>query len=355
MPMTTTEDRATALSERLLGQTVQIVEAAAVWLGHELGWYAALRDGGPATPAELGARTGTAVRYAQEWLEQQAVAGILDAADGRYVLPAEHAAALLDRDSLLWTEPLARSMLVAVRRLPAIAEAARTGGGVSWESYGPELSAAQGDGNRPALRHAFGDSWVPQLPALRDRLEQGARVVDVGCGEGWSAIGLAERFPASTVTGVDLDDVALAAAARNAAEAGVADRVAFHRADAGAGLPGGPYDVAIAVECVHDLPHPVDVLAAVRAATTDDALVYVVDEAADEELTAPGDEIQRLLYGFSLLVCLPDSLSHEGSAGTGTVMRPATLDGYARRAGFTAAVPQDVTDTGFWRFYQLTR
>jgi hypothetical protein len=92
-----------------------------------------------------------------------------------------------------------------------------------------------------------------------------------------------------------------------------------------------------------------------RAATADDALVYVVDEAADPELSAPGDEVQRVLYGFSLLICLPDSLSHAGSVGTGTVMRPSTLDSYARSAGFAAAVPLEVTDTGFWRVYQLTR
>jgi 2-polyprenyl-3-methyl-5-hydroxy-6-metoxy-1,4-benzoquinol methylase len=351
----TTQDRAAALSERLFDQTVQITEAAATWLGVELGWYAALRDGGPASPEELAARTGTAPRYAKEWLEQQAVAGILDADGGRYALPAEHVAPLLDRDSPLWTEPFVRSVLVAARQLPAIAAAARAGGGVPWAAYGPELSAAQGDGNRPALRHALAGDWVPQLPALEARLAAGARVADVGCGEGWSAIGLATRFPAVTVTGVDLDDVALAAARSHAAEAGVADRVSFHRADAGGGLPGGPYDVAIAVECVHDMPHPVEVLRAVRAATTPDALVYVVDEAADETLTAPGDEVQRVLYGFSLLICLPDSLAHAGSVGTGTVMRPSALDGYAREAGFAAAVPQDVTGTGFWRFYQLTR
>ncbi|HST63686.1 MAG TPA: SAM-dependent methyltransferase, partial [Mycobacteriales bacterium] len=128
----------------------------------------------------------------------------------------------------------------------------------------------------------------------------------------------------------------------------------FRRADA-RGLDGGPYDVAIAIECVHDMPDPVGVLAGIRAATTEDALVYVVDMAADERLSAPGDETQRLLYGFSLLVCLPDSLSHDGSVGTGTVMRPATLDGYARAAGFAAALAQPVTDTGFWRFYRLER
>ena len=98
-----TTDRAEALSERLLGQTTQIMEAASVWLGVELGWYAALRDA-PATPAELAARAGTAPRYTREWLEQQAVAGLLDTDGDRFVLPAGHATALLDRDSPLWAE-----------------------------------------------------------------------------------------------------------------------------------------------------------------------------------------------------------------------------------------------------------
>lgn len=364
--MTTTEqaagrtvgdtERATALSERLFGQTVEVVEAAVVWLGTELGWYAALRDDGPATAAELAARTGTAVRYTREWLEQQAVSGVLTAGpDGRYALPAGHATALLDRDSMLYTEPLVRSMLVAVRQLPAIAAAARDGGGVPWAAYGPEMSAAQADGNAPALRHALPADWVPQLPELRDRLAAGARVADIGCGEGWSAIGLAEHHPAVTVHGFDVDPHAIAAACRHAADAGVADRVTFSLADATAAPPGGPYDVALAIECVHDLPRPVEALAAVRAATAPDALVYVVDEATDPVLATPGDELQRLFYGFSLLVCLPDSLAHPDSVGTGTVLRPSTLDSYARAAGFAGAEPQPVAGTGFWRFYRLSR
>lgn len=350
------ERAATALSERLFGQTVQIVEAAAVWLGSELGWYAALRDGGPATAEELAARAGTQPRYTREWLEQQAVAGMLEVdADRRYALPPGHATALLDRDSTLWTEPLARSMLVAVRQLPAIAAAARAGGGVPWAAYGPEMSVAQADGNAPALRHALPAEWVPQVPELHARLTAGARVADVGCGEGWSSVGLAETYPGVTVHGVDVDEHAVDAARRHAADAGVADRVTFSLADATGGLPGGPYDVALAIECVHDMPRPVEVLAAVHAASTPDALVYVVDEATDPVLSAPGGELQRLFYGFSLLVCLPDSLSHEGSVGTGTVMRPSTLDSYARAAGFAGADPFEVAGTGFWRFYRLPR
>jgi 2-polyprenyl-3-methyl-5-hydroxy-6-metoxy-1,4-benzoquinol methylase len=105
------------------------------------------------------------------------------------------------------------------------------------------------------------------------------------------------------VHGVDLDERAISAAARHAEQAGVAARVRFSLADAGAGIDGGPYDVALAIECVHDMPYPVEVLAAVRAAVAPDALVYVVDEAVDAELSAPGEELQRLFYGFSLLVC----------------------------------------------------
>jgi hypothetical protein len=101
------------------------------------------------------------------------------------------------------------------------------------------------------------------------------------------------------------------------------------------------------------MAHPVEVLSALRASCADDAVVVVIDEAADPELVTPGDEIQRLLYGFSLLICLPDSMSHSGSVATGTVIRPATMNGYAKQAGFTGATPLEVSDTGFWRCYRL--
>ena len=110
---------------------------------------------------------------------------------------------------------------------------------------------------------------------------------------------------------------------------------------------------AVAVECIHDMAHPVEVLSALRASCADDAVVVVIDEAADPELVTPGDEIQRLLYGFSLLICLPDSMSHSGSVATGTVIRPATMNGYAKQAGFTGATSLEVSDTGFWRCYRL--
>lgn len=109
--------------------------------------------------------------------------------------------------------------MAAVLQLPAIAEAYRAGRGVPWDAYGEDMSNAQGDLNRPMLLHALPRDWVPQIPGLRERLAAGARVADVGCGQGWSAIGLAKAHPRIEVDGFDLDDVALDAARKHATEA----------------------------------------------------------------------------------------------------------------------------------------
>ena len=115
----------------------------------------------------------------------------------------------------------------------------------------------------------------------------------------------------------------------------------------------GPYDAVFAFECLHDMPRPVEVLAAVRRSIGPDGVVVVMDEAAADRFTAPGDDVERLLYGFSLFVCLPDGMSHPSSVGTGTVIRADTLRAYARDAGFAGVTVLPIEDFGFWRFYQL--
>ena len=96
-----------------------------------------------------------------------------------------------------------------------------------------------------------------------------------------------------------------------------------------------------------------EVLAAVRAAVRPGGPVVVMDEAVNDAFAAPGDDTERLMYGFSTLICLPDGLAHPGSVGTGTVMRPDTLRGYARAAGFGDVEVLPIEDFGFWRFYRL--
>jgi ubiquinone/menaquinone biosynthesis C-methylase UbiE len=182
-------------------------------------------------------------------------------------------------------------------------------------------------------------------------LQSGARVADIGCGEGWSAIGLALGYSACEVDGYDIDEPSILAARRNAAGHGVADRVSFTLADGGA-TEADSYDAVFAFECIHDLPDPVGVLSAMRRIAKPGAPVVVMDERTADAFDPDAGPIEEILYGYSIVCCLPDGMSHTDSAATGTVMRASTLDGYARSAGYDGATPLAI-EHDFFRFYRL--
>jgi predicted O-methyltransferase YrrM len=346
-------DTTEEFADRLFRSALGTAEVLSIYLGDRLGWYRALAEGGPATADELVARAGGAPRYAQEWLEQQASSGILTVdGDGRFVLPRGATEVLTDTTSLNYLAPLARMLSAAATQLPALLDAYRSGGGVGWAQFGADMRESQADMNRPWFEHALPGALAGVADLDEVLRRPGARIADIGTGAGWSAIALARAYPEATVQGFDVDPPSIELATANAREAGLDDRVTFHLADA-AGLGERGFDAAFAFECVHDMPRPVEVLAAVRAAVRPGGPVVVMDEAVDDSFAAPGDDTERLMYGFSTLICLPDGLAHPGSVGTGTVMRPDTLRGYARAAGFGGVEVLPIEDFGFWRFYRL--
>ena len=367
--MTTTIDpaaadeagRRDALADRLLKSMIGSAELASVWLGLRLHLYEALRKGGPATMAELSARAGIDARYAREWLEQQAVAGLLDvedvAADAgtrRYRLPEAHAEVLLDADNPAHAGATAYwigSLAEVLHRVPGIY---RSGEGLPYPEYGADCRLAIANFNRPMFVNDLAD-WFAAVPELEARLEaEGARVLDVGCGIGWSSISLAKAFPSLRVDGIDSDEASITEAQRLAAEAGVADRVRFRVVDAaelGAAGEGG-YAAAFIFEALHDMARPVEALEAVRALLAADGVVIVADEKVAETFTAPGDEVERLNFAFSWWHCLPASRAETPSVASGTALRPATVREWSEAAGFASLRVLPV-DHLFWRFYQL--
>lgn len=354
-------ERRDAFVERMFEFAIGAFNIFTIHLGDRLGYYEALAENGPLTPEELARRTDTAERYAREWLEQQTVAGIvaMDNVDApaearRFYLPAGHDEALAGRESLNYMAPLAQAVVSAAYPISSVAEAFRTGKGVPFGDYGPNLREGLARMNRTAFLQQLGTEWIPAMPDVHERLssEQPARVADFGCGAGWSAIGLAMQYPNVRVDGYDLDQPSIEMARRNAFDAGVADRVRFEVKDAGDPNIAGQYDLVMAFECIHDMPDPVAALKTMRRLTKSGGTVFIMDERTGDRFDPSAGAVERLQYGFSVLHCLPAGMADQPSCATGTVMRPETFAMYAELAGFDRMEIAPI-DHLLFRFYRL--
>lgn len=150
----TVEEQAGALASRLFESMIAMAELETVYLGVKLELYEALRA--PATAGELATRTGLHPRYAREWLEQQAVTGLLavsdrDAADRVYTLSLGHAEALTNPASPFAVAPIALLAGGAGQVMGAVLDVYRRGDGLSFGDYGDDIRAGQGGFNRAAF------------------------------------------------------------------------------------------------------------------------------------------------------------------------------------------------------------
>ena len=356
-----TIDRSDALVERLFGATIGALELFSIYLGGELGLYRALEAHGPLTAPQLAERAQIDRRYAREWLEQQAVAGLIDALDQhaapderRFALPADHARVLAHPDDEAHLAPMAHMIAGIGGVLPRLAAAYRSGEGVPYAAYGDAFRHGQGHINRPAFLSDLPGAWMDALPDVRDRLyASGGRVADVGSGQGFSAVAMAERFPRAHVHGFDADAASVRDARTFADERGVAGRVEFVCDDATTVAAHGPFDLVLVLETLHDLARPIDTLAAIRASLSASGAVLVVDERVADAFAAPGGETERMMYGWSVTHCLPTALVERSSAATGTVMRTDTLREYAAAAGLSTVEVLPV-DNDLFRLYRLS-
>ena len=345
---------AEGLVERIFEASLAAFDLYTIYLGERLGLYVVLSEHGPLDAAGLATAANIDERYAQEWLEQQATTGILAyLGDGRFELPSEYAGVLANREDANYFSPLARMLVSVGGAMPRVVEAYRTGTGIDWGDYSPDLVEGQSELNRPFFRGAFVKEVLPGIPEVAATLRRaGARAAEIGFGGGWAAIAVADEFPGVTVEGFDIDGPSVVMANANALESGVADRVTFHQVDSGKVVGEGTFDVVYAVECIHDMANPVAALKAMRAMVKPGGHVLVLDEAVGEEFTGAVDDSERFFYGWSATACLVNGRYEQPSSATGTVIRPATLERLAREAGFSGIEVADV-DAGFFRAYLL--
>jgi hypothetical protein len=241
-----TDSSEPALEDRLIGAAIGALELQSIHVGRKLGLYESLRS--PRTAAELADHAGIDPRYAREWLEQQAVAGLVSV-DGqigddylervRFWLNPKQLAVLVHEDDPAHVSPIADMVAGGGMVIDQVVEAYRTGQGVPYAAYGKSFRDGQAGVNRPAFVNDLASTWIEAVPEVSARLREGGRVADLGSGTGWSTIAMARAFPQATVIGFDSDDDSVIDARANADMAGVA--VQFMKADASTMADHGPF------------------------------------------------------------------------------------------------------------------
>jgi 2-polyprenyl-3-methyl-5-hydroxy-6-metoxy-1,4-benzoquinol methylase len=318
-----------------------------VHLGDRLGLYKAMAGRGPMTAAGLAGVTGLHPRWLLEWLRSQAAASLIDSTDGNeFELSREAANALVeDVDSLWFAAGAFQGGAAPPDVVDRLADAFRTGVGLSYDDLGPSAAHTVERMLGPWSRLALVPVVLPALDGVVARLRDGARVADVGCGSGVALLTMAAAFPNSRFEGYDPSEHAIERASVKL-EAGTLSNVAFHRAGA-TDLPAEPtFDLVLTLDCLHDMPHPAEALAAIRRCIKDDGTLLVKDIRAG----VTWDENQRnpllaLMYGTSVTTCMSSALSEPGGAGLGTLgLHRELAEAMCREAGFTAFTLHDFED-----------
>ncbi len=333
--MAINEDRLNEFIGRFVGALGATMAAGNIVLGDELGLYRALAEA-PATAEQLAARTETHPRYIAEWLRGQAAAGWVTVEGDTYSLTEEQAFGLADPDGVLFAPGAFRLAVGSLRALPQIVAAFRSGSGFGWHEHDANVFVGCEQFFRPNYLGNLVSSWIPALDGVEQRLRDGAKVADVGCGLGASTVLLGGAYPASEFHGSDYHDGSIELARTRAADAGLGARVTFETASAQS-FSGSGYDLVTTFDCLHDMGDPLGAARHIREALAPDGTWLIVEPAAGD---APADNLNpvgEVYYGFSTFLCVPNALSQPGGYSLGA------------QAG-EAAIRQVVTDAGFTRF-----
>ena len=216
---------------------------------------------------------------------------------------------------------------------PKVAQAFRTGKGVGWHEHDPNLFHGTERFFRPGYNANLVNAWIPALEGVREKLEQGARVADVGCGFGASTVIMAKAFPRSQFVGFDYHEPSVVAARERATAAGVGDRTSFAVSSA-KDYPGS-YDLVCLFDCLHDMGDPVGAARHVRESLAPGGTWLLVEPFAGDRVEDNLHPLGRLFYSVSTLVCTQASLSQEVGAALGAQAGEGRLAQIVREAGFT--------------------
>lgn len=331
------EDKLNEFIGKFVGDLGAVAHAATVLIGDQLGLYKAMADGESINAAELAEKTDTDERYVQEWLSAQAASGyaVYEPDTERFHLTPEQAFALTNEYNPLFAPGGLQVAASMIQDADTVARTIRTGEGLGWHEHNHNLFAGTERFFRPNYIGNLIPAWLPALEGVEDKLRNGAKVADIGCGHGASTILLAQEYPNSEFYGFDYHEGSIAAAREAAEEAGVGDRTSFETTSAKE-YPGKDYDLVAVFDALHDMGDPVGASAHVLQSLAPDGTWMIVEPYAGDHLEDNLNPVGRVFYSASTCLCVPASRDQEvglalgAQAGEGRIREVVTEGGFTR-------------------------
>lgn len=326
-----------AFMGKMVGEMGAAMNACLILLGDRLGLYKAMAGAGPLTSQQLAQKTQTHERPIREWLNAQAAGGIVefDAARNAYLLPEEQALALAVEGSPAFLCGAFQILASVNKDLSKIEQSFKTGKGLGWHEHDVCLFRGTERFFRPGYAANLVSSWIPALRGVKEKLEAGGVVADVGCGHGSSTILMARAFPKARVYGFDFHDASISAAHMAAEEAGVAGNIAFEVAAAKTFPSHGGYDLVTFFDSLHDMGDPVGAAKHVRTTLKPGGTWMIVEPLAGDSVAENLNPVSRIFYCASTMICTPASMSQEVGAALGAQAGEKKLREVLQEAGFT--------------------
>jgi len=329
------QDKIKALGQRVVVDTGGVFTIALCYIGDRLGLFRAMADGKALTSEELAQKTNLNERYVREWLKGLVAAEYIEYKQDsdRYFMTAEQAFVLANEESYSFVGGAFQLTIPSIVQVHRVMEAFRKGGGLSYAELGGELAEGIDRLHRPAFKYLLAKEWLPGVPGLKERLDQGISVLDVGCGLGRSSVVIGSAYPCSKILGLDPNAYSIERARSLAEESGVGN-VEFLCGTLEQLPKDKRYDLILALDCIHDMADPVGALKRIREALTEDGIFFWVEPTGSHNPIENRNPIGKMRATLSPLFCLTVSLA-DGGVGLGTIIGEVGARKLAAEAGFS--------------------
>jgi len=328
--------------QKAVGDIASTLSAMLLIIGDRLGFYKAMAESGkPTTSEELAKKTNTNERLVREWLANQAAGGYItyNASDGKYTLPPEQAMALAYENSPVYIHGAYQAIRSYFKDEDKFVEMFKTGKGLRWGEHHHDLFEGTAKFFKPNYVGNLVSSWIPSLDGAEEKLKQGAKVADIGCGYGISTILMAKAYPNSKFYGFDNHGPSIEQAKdqvrkEEEKEGGRIGNVEFSSISANDQSIGNDYDLITFFDCLHDMGDPIGAMKFAKQSLKPDGTCMIIEPMANGKVEENLNVVGRTFYAASTLVCVPNSLADNGPA-LGAQAGEKRIKEIVEAAGFT--------------------